>query len=516
MKRFAQGLTVLFFLVGLALGKDVYYCDFERHTGHLADPWTWTNASAAVESTGTGDATKLAVGDYVRSGTVSTVWGTQWYKVASVVDNNSFTIAPVFQQTTRTDDTGTGMWSDISETNYGATTALATCSFSWYTTDTARTAGDILYVRANQTFLTAGKDLELDEDGTAAELLEIIGCDAVTNDPWVDASDVKPILSFGGTAFKVNVYPDDWKFTRLDFRNSSGTSGNVLVSGSKQVQFDACNFQGNTNGTDAAGFYQTAATSYFNNCSFSSNTHKNLRVASGIVYCNNCTFDAGTGTAYGIVAYAPVYLTNCQFGQSTPHGTYDLYSIYGGQIIHRNCKFAGTQSATVGALIFGEDDDQVYQAHTITTDRGTISRDAAVYRTGGATTSAKMAPTSNCGVYNPLILSPEYFTGGAFKILMDAAAAQTITIYVKGYGWTGFPTAAQLYAEASYYDNAAACSRTTLASTEVIDENTNWHALTMTIPATYPKRDGFVYVNVYLKIYEASSGVYVDIKPVTQ
>ena len=490
-----------------------YYLDFERHTGHLAGIWTWTNASASVTGTG-GDATKLAVGDYVRSGTVSAVWGTQWYKVASIVSDNSFTITPVFQQATRTDDTGTAMWSDISEANYGTTTALAAAHLNWYTTDTVRTAGDLLYVRANQTHHSDGIDIDHDEDGTAAALLEIRGCSS-TDDPWIDASDVKPILSFGATAFKVNLSGDDfWKYNRLDFRQSSSSAGMVNVGNVSGMVFSACNFQENTHASSAAGSYLSPGSVLYSNCTFSLNKLYGARIASGTATFDGCIFDGGGGvsTDYGVYnGGGMVYLTNCQFGQTTPHDTYDIDGRYGSRTYHRNCVFAGSNFASFGSLIFAEDDDQVYQAHTITTGKGTISRDATVYNPAGATTSAKMAPSSNCGVNNPLVLSPDYMISGPFKIWMAAAAAKTITIYIKGYGYAAWPTAAQLYAEASYYDAAAACTRTALASTQVLTDNTTWTAFTMTIPATYPKRDGWVYVNVYLKTYTVSCGVYVDI-----
>jgi len=76
----------------------------------LAGAWIWTNASASVTTVGGtgGDATKLAIGDYVRLSD-----GSQWYKVASVVSDNSFTITPVFQQATHTDDNGMSLWRNI-------------------------------------------------------------------------------------------------------------------------------------------------------------------------------------------------------------------------------------------------------------------------------------------------------------------------------------------------------------------------------------------------------------------
>jgi hypothetical protein len=66
-----------------------------------------------------------------------------------------------------------------------------------YTSVTVRTAGDIAKVRANTTQVI-GANVIFDEDGTTDALISIIGCDSVVNDPWGDASDVRPIFDLNG------------------------------------------------------------------------------------------------------------------------------------------------------------------------------------------------------------------------------------------------------------------------------------------------------------------------------
>lgn len=78
---------------------------------------------------------------------------------------------------------------------------------------------------------------------------------------------------------------------------------------------------------------------------------------------------------------------------------------------------------------------------------------------------------------------------------------------MKGEGWTGFPTNAQLYFEAEYISNGTTLVKTVIASTEVISDNTTWVKLSVTFT---PAAAGIVRYRAYLKKYEAACKVYVD------
>jgi hypothetical protein len=72
------------------------FIDNTKESGTLTGAnWQCTNASTTVTETGAaGNAVaELSAGDYFR-----TTGGTQWYKVASVTDNDNFEITPAFQQ----------------------------------------------------------------------------------------------------------------------------------------------------------------------------------------------------------------------------------------------------------------------------------------------------------------------------------------------------------------------------------------------------------------------------------
>lgn len=72
-------------------------------SGNLTGQWKFTNASGAVNAPSADGAatTELAAGYFVR---VSD--GQQWYDVTAITDDDNFTVAPVFAQTTETDSSG--------------------------------------------------------------------------------------------------------------------------------------------------------------------------------------------------------------------------------------------------------------------------------------------------------------------------------------------------------------------------------------------------------------------------
>ena len=69
----------------------------------------------------------------------------------------------------------------------------------------------------------------------------------------------------------------------------------------------------------------------------------------------------------------------------------------------------------------------------------------------------------------------------------------------------------QLYIVAEYWDGGTAKRVESTPSTQTLD-GSNWVAFTTTFT---PSAEGFVYVKVYLALYEDDGdGIYVDVKPV--
>jgi hypothetical protein len=185
-----------------------------------------------------------------------------------------------------------------------------------------------------------------------------------------------------------------------------------------------------------------------------------------------------------------------------------------GRIYTKNCKFNSTKHTSLYSVIinlFEEDAGQVYGAHIATGYLGVAERVTDIVRSGGATSSVKIIPTTYVGLLRPFILQD--FPKPTWQIWCPTGA-QTITVYVRGLNWASYPTAAQLYLEAEYVtdDTTGAITRSTVVSDEVLTDNTTWVGLQC---AVNPHVAGFVNLKLYLGLYEdASTGIYVDIKPV--
>ena len=237
-----------------------------------------------------------------------------------------------------------------------------------------------------------------------------------------------------------------------------------------------------------------------------------MRSSSAIV--KDCIFNGGAiGTLNGINGElgASAVINDCSFGQTTSHTTQDIALIIISFVKCRNCTFdKATLSVVTGSIISSEDDDGVKGANKNYITYGTVTKDTGVVRSGGASSSAKMEPNSNCGLYAPLSVTP--FNEYDFKIYCSAVET-TVTICMRSFGvWTVYPTAALLYIEASYLSHTTTATRTTIASTDVLADETTWVGFDVTFT---PLQAGFVYLKVYLKKYQSSKGCYVDIKPIT-
>lgn len=150
--------------------------------------------------------------------------------------------------------------------------------------------------------------------------------------------------------------------------------------------------------------------------------------------------------------------------------------------------------------IYCEDYNRTVGASRAFTIFGDVIKNESVLRSGGAASSIEVIPQSLCG------------TNGSVKIfewteLSVPAAAQTKTVYVRGEGWTVWPTAAQLYLEAEYVSNATTLATTIVTSTAVLIDNTTWIAFPVTFT---PAAAAHVRYRMYLNVYGASCKVYVD------
>jgi hypothetical protein len=134
-----------------------------------------------------------------------------------------------------------------------------------------------------------------------------------------------------------------------------------------------------------------------------------------------------------------------------------------------------------------------------------IIRNATTVRTGGAPTSIEVVPQST--------LSSTTNPGLGVEVLGEwvednvPATLQNRNIYVKGEGWTSWPTAGELWFEAEYHNNAVTLGTTITKSTAVLINNVDWTSFAISFT---PAQSGKVTYRVYFCKYEAASKIYID------
>ena len=399
----------------------------------------------------------------------------------------------------------------------GTSITTAWGNITKYTTATVRSAGDIAFVRANMQLNQITSTINFDEDGTASNPIQIIGATVSdTDDTWGDGSDVKPTISFEGTAWKAQLNSDDhWQFKNLIFKNSSHSTGMFSVSSSQGIFFDNCVFK-NNDATNSEGLeFTTSSEAHINNCLFTHFKSASSLLSSfgSILYIKNSIFNdsvSGAPTSIQALNGGVVYIKDSNISGST----FGLRSTTGGKIYARNINFSGVtnhhSNTDIGILQaegINQDVNATFNYHT----DSNLDRETSVVRSGGAKTSAKLQPQSFTGNVTPATLTPNYFVNGDFKI-WTTPVETNITIYLRGFNWASLPTATELFIETEYLDEATTARRTSVLSDEVLPDSSTWVGFDTVFT---PVQEGWAYVTVKLhKFEDTSTGIYVDIKPV--
>lgn len=164
----------------------------------------------------------------------------------------------------------------------------------------------------------------------------------------------------------------------------------------------------------------------------------------------------------------------------------------------------GRAAANIGSQsrqgAFSEDHGRVLGASYAYLPSGDVIKNTSTVRSGGASSSLEVVPLSNCSVTAPILVCE-------WTEVAVPASSQTRTVYVRGEGWATWPTASELYIEAEYVSNATTFARTTVASTQVLTDNTTWTALSVSFT---PAAAAHVRYRVWLKKYAAACKVYID------
>jgi len=403
------------------------------------------------------------------------------------------------------------------DSNDGLTTGNAWLTIEKYTTVTVRSAGDKGFLRAN-TSQTGTQRIEFDESGDKDNYISIIGCDSVVNDPWGDGLDVKPQYDQNSGSYRVNLDQTFWWLERLDVRNSAEQGIYLNAVGAiylKDCEYRSCAGSGlnvyRTNNVIEDG-------GLFYNCNQGLNYNGQLQVSdSGFVRCIGTKFDAGASSKPYYQACLSrgydVEFIDVDFAYNNASASEDVQLYVGGSVRARNCNFSSNpvqfySYSEQGGGLLSEDHDQTYGAGKLFLKGGTVTKQTSPI-TDNAIQSYKMEPNSNCGPNQRFMCLCDNFDTEA-PFVIEGTASQQITITIKMQAesaWSTYPTADELYIEASYYDSAVDAGRSTVKSTQVISAEDTWTSFTVTCT---PLRDGPIYVNVYLKKYEAGKSITVN------
>lgn len=404
----------------------------------------------------------------------------------------------------------------------GLSTGNSWKTITKYTTVTVRSAGDIAYLRANTTWTqgTEAVDITIDENGTNSAYISVIGCDSVTNDPWSDSSDVKPIIDFEDSAYNMTTSQSHfWYWDRVQFIDTTDTNGLIYIQLCRGWYFKDVDFDGSTSaGTNVEGLNINGCQVTCENCTWANNKGTAILATSSTLMLWNCTVDAGVdGCINGISCNGSIVnMEGGSIAATYSFSTSNVLMQYGGIVRLRNVDWTYTDTqwyvhTARDGMIFSEDDNATFENQVYGDSTGWIVRDTTTVRSGGADSSAKMTPLPYCGVNMPLVLG-EWMPGFA-KIWATTSVQINISVYARvASAWASQLGASECFATFSYLSNGASAARTRVTSSQQVANDGTWTALTS--GNITPARTGWVYIWLNLGRYEASKDLLVDIKPV--
>ncbi len=470
--------------------------DRGNKTGDLTGAgWTFTNLSPNVTAPGTDGIalTELATGDYVKpTGT------NEWYKVATVTDDDNFVLSYDFFQATQTNVVTN--YADES-VNDGSDASKAFVHMNQYATDEVRSVGDILHCRRGQTHLHEATLLFADEDGTPNSYIYIIADDGTY---WAgEGGNAKPIFDFGTSGSRLDWDGGNyWQFNDLGFTNGTGSYGYVRDGGIRNRWIN-CDFKGGDGGAYGNVFLIVSTMAYFEGCIWEDNGAKCTNHYSGSsAEYQSCAFDNNGLCIDASSGHA--YLSDIGFGETTPNIGLNITVTSHGYVIGNNVRLESDAKINVNAegwdaFIGLMDKDDTKNANKTWKTEGTIERITGTVRSGGSDSSLECVPYANVGDKQPFLMYEIWvYNGGSLT---------TNTMWMQATDtWAALPTSAQLYIEA-YYFNDTDTGRTTTVSTNTISAEDTWTDFNITYN---PSGAGPVRLRAYLTKYESGKKIIID------
>lgn len=405
-----------------------------------------------------------------------------------------------------------------SDSSDGLSTGNAWKTLPKYTSETVRTPGDRAFLRAGITWDcgTEAEDIQFDESGDVDNYISMIGCDSVTNDPWSDSSDTKPIIDFEDAAHEIHLSGSSfWYYERLDTRRSNDADGSTYLSTSRNIYFKDCDWSDMTSAGREGVNISSCGKITMDGCTWEDCEGDSIAVRDGYAVLIGCTIDAGAvnGSSNGIYCSGGIVdVIECSIGLSNAFDTASINLINGAMARLRNVDWDESYTLGRGSFLYSEDNDATFEEQISYFISGIIQRDTGTTRSGGADSSAKMISNANCGLLAPLVLGDPMM--GFAAIWATASVQINISIYARvDTAWDSALAADEAYATFSYLSNAGNADRTSVQSTEQIANDQSWTAFTS--GNITPLRTGWVYIWFSLAEYEdASEAILVDIKPV--
>ena len=471
-----------------------YFIDHDAYTAALTGTLTFTNGSTTVTGSGTAFTTELSTGDYIKSD--DSTEGKEWYKVTDITSDTEFTIDHAFYQATHSS-------SAKKNSNDGLSVSNAFCHIQQFM-DTAQ-AGDVGYVRRGKTYKVT-MELQPVNDGTQNALITLMGDDgtgwadeAGLDKPYVEFADSEDSSTNAGVTLSSDNY---WRVSDIRFRGDrgGGTYRVFRANIADYLKLDFCVMEGTYAGsTDSRPLrLEDVRICEVEGCEIKqvngSHEYGTIYLSEGGIYTfKNCTFTNlyRVFNFTGAIGILKVYNPSID-GYSYTSPVFSSWIVY----VRGDASWVG--SIDQGSFVYIEDLNGTVGAHKTMVRGGTIEKDTSVY-TGNADSSLKVTPGSNLGLY------ADYIEAFEWKITDVTAASHTVTVQVRGSGWTSFPNADELYIEVEYYDESTGTHTATAKSTDTLSANDTWTSFSVSFT---PAQAGDIYVRGYLKKYEDGAVIY--------
>lgn len=445
-------------------------------------------------------------------------------RIALKARDTQFEIRGRVLDTLKRNPIGTTYYCDLdagNNANDGLSPEYPWLTIEQYTTTSVRSPGDILYVRAGTSEIPGG-DINHDEDGTITQPIYIIGASSESGeDPWGDAVDTKPIIDFNNGAYTWYINDDfSWEFQRLSIEGSGDNaydSANLSINSVSAFLARSCVFRDRnypSTPQTGQGVRLRSARARFIDCDFEGNRGYGLHLdtqGEALVYRSRFNGAAETQDV-AVTGNGQGYFEECDFGQTTAHDLQDLGGVFG-PAIFKACRFNDfdvSSGFTGGSTIYWED--------CTGTPTASGSQWQTDFRTGKSSTipagesgySIQMAwlrtNYDGYGSFIGLALGKiPYF--GPLRLWLDAGS-YTIKVKIRAdAAWSVYPTAAELFLRAKFYDDASSYSVGEAVSDEVLSDGSTWVDFEVSIVTG---REGPVYLDVFLDKFETGpKGIYV-------